>query len=84
MCEEIKDASTVVLRAMMLSMVVNGTLGLAMLLAILLCIGNIEDALSTPTRFPFIEIFAQATKSTQGATAMTSLIASLTVFAIIA
>lgn len=45
-----------------------------MLIAILYCIGDIESALSTPTGFPFIEIFTYATRSTSGGTAVSALI----------
>lgn len=54
------------------SVIINGFLGLGMLIAVLFCLGNLEDALSTPTGFPFIEIFSQATNSTSGGTVMVS------------
>lgn len=54
------------------SVIINGFLGLGMLIAVLFCLGNLEDALSTPTGFPFIEIFRQATNSTSGGTVMVS------------
>lgn len=41
-----------------------------MLLALLFRIGDIDAALKTPTGFPFIEIFTQATNSMGGGTAM--------------
>ncbi|PQE16966.1 choline transport protein [Rutstroemia sp. NJR-2017a BBW] len=45
-----------------------------MLIAVLFCAGNIEDALQSPTGFPLIEIFNQATGSISGATGMTVII----------
>jgi choline transport protein len=45
-----------------------------MLIAILYCIGDIEAALTTPTGYPFIEIFTYATGSTRGGTAVSALI----------
>lgn len=45
-----------------------------MLIAILYCIGDIEAALSTPTGYPFIEIFTYATRSASGGTAVSALI----------
>lgn len=83
MCEEIKDASTVVPRSLIISIGLNGVLGFGMLLAVLFCLGNIDDALASPTKFPFIEIFAQAAGS-GGATAMVTLILFLIIFACIA
>ena len=55
---------------MIASVVVNGCLGAAMLIAILFCLGDLDSALVTPTGFPFIEIFTQATYSTAGGTLM--------------
>jgi choline transport protein len=72
--EEVYNATTVVPWAIVTTILVNGVLGLALLIALLFCLGNIDAALNTPTGFPFIEIFAQATNSNAGATVMTSLI----------
>ena len=83
MCEEIKNASTVVPQSLLASIFLNGLLGFAMLMAILFCIGDIETALSTPTGFPFIEIFMQAVNSVGGATAMTALVLSMMIMACI-
>lgn len=44
-----------------------------MLIAILYCIGDIEAALSTPTEYPFIEIFTYATRSIGGGTVVSTL-----------
>jgi amino acid transporter len=55
-----------------------------MLIAILFCIGDIESALTTPTGFPFIEIFRQAVNTNAGATAMSAVVLSLMIFATIA
>ena len=68
---------------MVATTLLNGILGFAALMAILFCTGNIEDALETPTGYPFIEIFYQATKSVGGATAMTCIILALVFFATI-
>lgn len=81
--EEIHNASTVVPRVMLASIMLNGIMGFAMLIAILFCIGSVDDALASPTGFPFIEIFAQATNSNGGATAMTSVILALLIAAAI-
>ncbi len=81
--EEIPNASTVVPRIMIASTVLNGVLGFAALIAILFCAGNIENAETSPTGYPFIEIFYQATNSTGGATAMVCVIVALGFFATI-
>jgi choline transport protein len=61
----------------MLSIILNGTLGLSMILATLFCLSDIDAALNTDTGYPFMEIFRQATHSTAGATIMASIITVL-------
>ncbi|KAL8811645.1 MAG: hypothetical protein Q9223_007490 [Gallowayella weberi] len=84
MSEEIANASTNVPRSMLVSIFLNGTLGFSMLIAVLFCIGNIEEIIETPTGYPFIAIFVQATRSIGGSTGMASLIAILGICAEIA
>lgn len=74
MSEEIKGASLVVPRSVMLSMFLNGATGFGMLMALLFCIGDVDAALSSPTQYPFMAIFTQATQSVAGAQAMTAII----------
>ena len=62
---------------------INGVLDFAALMAILFSAGNIEIAEMSPTGYPFMEIFYQATKSTGGATAMICVILVLVFFATI-
>lgn len=77
MSEEIHNPSVVVPRSIMLSVIINGTLGFAMMIAVLFCLGNLDDALQTPTGFPFIEIFLQATRSVSGTAVMASIVTAL-------
>lgn len=57
---------------MVFTILINGSLAFGILLAILFKIGDVESALNTPTGYPIIEIFYQATGSTRAATAMMS------------
>lgn len=84
MCEEIKNASTVVPWTMIGSLAINGVLAFAMIVAVLFCMGDITAAVKSPTGYPFIEIFTQATGSKAGATVMTSIVTVLSFSAIIA
>lgn len=84
MSEEIKNASTVVPNALVASIGLNGMMGFSMLIAILFCVGDIDNALASPTGFPFIEIFHQAVHSNGGATVMSAVVLSLMIFATIA
>ncbi|KAH7094640.1 amino acid/polyamine transporter I, partial [Paraphoma chrysanthemicola] len=74
MSEEIRDSSRVLPWALMMSILINGVTGLAMLIAILYCIGDIDAALNTPTGYPFIEILTQAVGSIGGGTALSALL----------
>ena len=57
---------------MLASIALNGSLGFAIVVATLFCLGNEQEALNSPTGFPFIEVFANATGSNAGANAMAS------------
>lgn len=81
MAEEIHNAVVVVPRAITFSIILNGTLGLGMALALLFCIGDIDAALNTPTHFPFMEIFSQAVQNLPGAALMTSVVIALSLCA---
>ena len=74
MAEEVRDASVAIPRAIMLSVLINGSLGFGMLIAVLFCLGDLEAALETPTGYPYMEIFRQGTDSVAGALGMTSII----------
>jgi choline transport protein len=68
--EEIQTAPTVVPRSMITSVLLNGTLGFAMVIAALFCLGDAEAALESETGFPFMEVFLNATGTRLGATLM--------------
>jgi amino acid transporter len=73
MAEEVANASRAIPRAIMLSIAINGTLGFGMLIAVLFCMGDLDAALNSPTGYPYIEIFYQATNSLSGSLTMVSI-----------
>ncbi|CAG8976647.1 hypothetical protein HYALB_00002163 [Hymenoscyphus albidus] len=77
MAEEIENAAVNVPRAIFTTMVLNGAMGFAMMLAILFCIGDAEEVLATETGFPFIQIFYNVTGSKSGTTVMACLVTAL-------
>ncbi|KAG7006903.1 hypothetical protein G7Y79_00012g032390 [Physcia stellaris] len=81
--EEIQNAPMVIPISMGASTLLNGTLGFAMLLALLFCMPtDIESVLSSKTYYPFMNIYAYAVGSTKGATAMVDPRTSLPLYSI--
>ncbi|KAI1813828.1 putative GABA permease [Poronia punctata] len=74
MSEEIRNAAVVVPRSLMTGLTVNGTLGLAMLLATLYSLGDIDTALAENPQYPFMAIFKNAVGSTAAAAIMSSIV----------
>jgi amino acid transporter len=72
MSEEIQNAPKVVPWSILVSVLMNGALGFAMLLAELFCLG--DPSASLKQQFPFMNIFLQATNSVTGAAIMVSII----------
>ena len=71
MAEEIENAGMIVPKSMVWTFLLNVPFTFGLLLTYLFCIGNITDALSSPTGFPFMYVFQNATGSVGGATGMT-------------
>lgn len=74
MAEEIKDASLVLPRAIMTAATVNGSMGFIMTITFCYTLGSALDIIDSPTGYPFIAMFYNATKSTAGTSVMTAII----------
>ncbi|KAI0116467.1 amino acid transporter [Nemania sp. FL0031] len=74
MSEEIQNAAVIVPRAMVFTVILNGALGLGILIAVLFCVGDIEAALASPTGFPIMTIFEQGVRSVKGAQTMSAIL----------
>lgn len=71
--EEIQNAPTVIPLSMGISTLLNGSLGFAMLIALLFSMpSDIQSVLNSETYYPFMSIYTYAVGSTSGATAMVS------------
>ncbi|KAH7120766.1 amino acid permease [Dendryphion nanum] len=81
LAEEMPNASRNVPLAMVGSVVVNGILGLGYCIMLLFSTGPLDTLLSTPTGFPFMQIFLDATKSAAGATVMSIIIIMIAIAA---
>ncbi|POR31423.1 Uncharacterized protein TPAR_08387 [Tolypocladium paradoxum] len=60
-----------------IDMLINGSTAFAMVIEVLFYMGNLEDALTSPTSYPFMEIFLQATYSVSRSATMASIITTL-------
>ncbi|OJJ55952.1 hypothetical protein ASPSYDRAFT_182877 [Aspergillus sydowii CBS 593.65] len=63
MAEEVKNAKTVVPRSMIYGTLINGCLTFCYLIAVLYCMGDYTEALTSATGYPIITIAYQATGS---------------------
>ncbi|KAH7069133.1 amino acid/polyamine transporter I [Paraphoma chrysanthemicola] len=72
MAEEVKNASKVVPRAIQISVLLNGTLGLAMLVAYLFCLGSVDEVVeeSATLGYAYLYVFLKGTGSPGGAATM--------------
>lgn len=70
MSEEVRNSATTVPKILIATILINGAMAFGFLLVLLFCVGNVTNAISTPTGYPIIEVFYQATGSTAAATAM--------------
>ncbi|KAH8897960.1 amino acid transporter [Thozetella sp. PMI_491] len=69
--EETRNASRIIPQAMVLTVVINGVMGLVMVITFCYTMGNLEDALMSPTGYPIIHVFWVATGSNGGAIGLT-------------
>jgi amino acid transporter len=72
--EEIKDAAETLPKAMMSAVAVNGVLGFIMIVTLCFTLGDVDSILSTPTGFPFIQIFYNTTNSYVATNTMTTVL----------
>lgn len=74
MSEEIRNAAVVVPRSLMIGLVINGTLGFAMMVATLYCLGDIDVSMAENPQYPFMSVFHHAVGSTAGAAVMSAIV----------
>ena len=72
--EEIRDASRILPKAMMWAVGINGLLGWIMLITFCFTLGSIDSILTTPTLYPFMQVFYNVTNSNAGASVLTAIL----------
>ena len=70
MSEEVRNAAWNIPRAFVWTLIINGTMAFAFMVVCLYCITDIDAVLDTPTGFPIIAIFYQATGSNAATTVL--------------
>ncbi|KAF5708516.1 amino acid transporter [Fusarium mundagurra] len=84
LAEEMPHASRNVPLAMVGSVAINGLMGLVYCIIFLFSTGPLEKLLATPTGFPFMQIFLDATKSRAGCTVLSFIITCTAIAATVA
>ncbi|KAE8397972.1 amino acid/polyamine transporter I [Aspergillus pseudonomiae] len=74
MTEETRNATVTIPRSIMMSIVLNGSLGFGILLVTLFNLQDVDHVLNSPTGYPYIQIFLNATGSIPGSIAMASIV----------
>jgi amino acid transporter len=72
MAEEIENASVVIPRALIVTVLVNGVCGWAMLVLVFFCMGSIEAIMMAEGGFSFVSMFYTITQSVPGASVLVS------------
>ncbi|KAJ5220117.1 hypothetical protein N7468_009321, partial [Penicillium chermesinum] len=67
MAEEVENAAVALPRALLITLIINGFLGVGMMVVLLYCMDNIELALKASTGYSAVEFFYRATGSKSGA-----------------
>ncbi|RMY95621.1 hypothetical protein D0864_05304 [Hortaea werneckii] len=82
LAEEVRNASVVVPRMMIITISLNGILGLAMIIMFCFCITDLQSQIWFSTSaFPYVDVFLAATNSKGGTIALVSIIAALNICA---
>lgn len=84
LAEEMKYPARDVPLTMVLSVVINGIMGLGYCVILLYSMTNLDELLASPTTFPFIQLLLNVTSSKAGATVLTVVWALIPVAAAVA
>ncbi|KAK0272015.1 hypothetical protein LTR35_013185 [Friedmanniomyces endolithicus] len=83
MAEEIKDSSKTLPQAIVFGVAVNGLMGLIMFITMCFTLGDTTSILATPTGYPFIQVFFNATNSYPATNTMTAIVVIVFISAVI-
>lgn len=80
MSEELRDASRTLPLAMIWTAAINGAMGFVTICTFVMVVGDLDNALHSPTGYAFIETFYNATHSHAGTSVMTSILIVMLLF----
>ncbi|RMZ85559.1 hypothetical protein DV737_g597, partial [Chaetothyriales sp. CBS 132003] len=80
MSEELRDASNVLPKAMILTTLVNGAMGWVILVTFCMVLGNLDDVIDSATGQPYIQVFYDVTQSYVGASVLSALVIVMAMF----
>ena len=72
--EEVEDAGWTLPRSIMWSVYLNGAMGFIMAITLCYCLGDLAEIVETPTGFPFIQVFYNATKNLAATNVMVTIV----------
>jgi amino acid transporter len=72
--KEIKDASETLPRAIIACLTVNGIFAILIIITLSFALSDVNNILATPTGYPFIQIFYNATQSYAATKVMTAIV----------
>jgi choline transport protein len=78
LAEEVSNPAVNIPKAIIGAMLINGSVGFAMMVTILYCLGDVDSVLNSKTAFPFIQIFFNSVGNIAGATVMAAVVLTLT------
>jgi choline transport protein len=81
LAEEMPRPARNVPLAMVGSVVINGVMGLGFAIVLLFSLGDLNELLTSPTGFPFMQLFLDVTKNSAGATILILIVALVAVAA---
>ena len=72
LAEELHNASWTLPRAMLTAALMNYVLGLVTIITLVSCLGNLDNALNSPTSQPYVEVLLNATRSRSATIVLTT------------
>ena len=80
MSEELRDASAVLPKAMILTTIFNGAMGWIMIITFCMVLGDLDEVIASPTGQPYIQVFYNVTQSYVGASVLSALVIVMAMF----